>query len=102
MNWGHRLKEIITRNWREKIISVVLAFLFWYMIKAQDVRHPPAYLPPQPVKVTPAIPAPSQLAPTLQPNPQVAPQLNPVVPPPVTEPGVTRENTGGIGKPTGL
>jgi hypothetical protein len=103
MNWGHRLKEIVTRNWREKIISFVLAFLFWFMIKAQDVRQTPAYLPPQPMKMSPqTIPAPSQLEPTLEPSTQVSPQLNPVVSPsasgtvPVTEPGV------GIGKSTGL
>lgn len=101
MNWGHRLKEIVTRNWREKIISVVLAFLFWFMIKAQDVRQPPAYLPPQPVKMLPqTIPAPSQLTPTLEPDPQVPAQLTPVVPPPVSAP--TPESGVGISKATGL
>lgn len=35
MNWGRRVKTIITRNWREKLIAVVLAFLFWYLIRVQ-------------------------------------------------------------------
>lgn len=26
------------RNWKEKLLAVVLAFLFWYMIKAQAAR----------------------------------------------------------------
>ena len=54
MNWGHQLKELITRNWREKLISLLLAFLFWFMIKAQDVRHTPPYFSPPPVPVAPA------------------------------------------------
>ena len=54
MNWGNQLKEFIMRNWREKIISLVLAFLFWFMIKAQDVRHTPPYFSPPPVPVAPA------------------------------------------------
>lgn len=35
MSWGRRTKEILTRNWREKLLALVLAFLFWIMIKAQ-------------------------------------------------------------------
>lgn len=89
MNWGRRLKRAFTENWREKIISLVLAFLFWFMIKAQDVRHTPSYLmpPPQqaqllqimqqqqstlapaelePVLPPSAVPVPSQLTPRLQ------------------------------------
>lgn len=30
-----RFKDMLVRNWREKIIALVLAFLFWFMIKAQ-------------------------------------------------------------------
>lgn len=43
MNLGHRFKDLFTRNWREKLISLVLAFLFWYMIKAQDSRSSPTF-----------------------------------------------------------
>jgi YbbR domain-containing protein len=54
MNWGHRFKELFTRNWREKLISLLLAFLFWYMIKAQDARSTQPY----PTRPTPAAPSP--------------------------------------------
>ncbi len=37
MTWAH-LKNLICRNWKEKLLAVVLAFLFWYMIKAQAAR----------------------------------------------------------------
>lgn len=47
MNWGVRFKNMLTRNWREKLVAVLLAFLFWYMIKAQTVRSIP-YMPQQP------------------------------------------------------
>lgn len=54
MNWGHQLKELVTRNWREKLISLLLAFLLWYMIKAQDTRQSsPRFIPP-PAPVAPA------------------------------------------------
>ena len=42
MNWG-QLKNIFFRNWKEKLLAVVLAFLFWYMIKAQAVRSSMPY-----------------------------------------------------------
>ena len=42
MSWGH-LKNLIFRNWKEKLLAVVLAFLFWYMIKAQAVRSAMPY-----------------------------------------------------------
>lgn len=48
MNWGHRFKELITRNWREKLISLLLAFLFWFMIKAQGRPPHAALLQPAP------------------------------------------------------
>lgn len=91
MNWGHRFKELITRNWREKIISLLLAFLFWFMIKAQDVRYTQPYMtPPSPVRITPSTTtqAPSQLAPVLPPPAQAPPQLEPVVTPPASAPGL--------------
>jgi len=92
MNWGHRLKELITRNWREKIISLLLAFLFWFMIKAQDVRYTQPYMaPPPPVRITPSnsSPAPSQLAPVLPPPAEAPPELEPVVTPPPAVPGLS-------------
>ncbi len=79
MNWGHRLKLLVVRNWREKIISFVLAFLFWFMIKAQDARHP-TYIPPPPVRVAPTIPAPPQLEPTIEPTSDLPEKLAPVLP----------------------
>ncbi len=104
MNWGLRLKERITRNWREKFISFVLAFLFWFMIKAQDARHPP-YVPPPPVRVTPqTLPAaPPQLTPTLEPTPEEPSKLTPVLPT-TPEPAASpsAEQDEGISKSTGL
>lgn len=100
MNWGRWLKELITLNWREKIISLLLAFLFWFMIKAQDVRHIPAYVPSQPTKIT--SPAPAQLDPVLPPPSQVPPLLEPVVPAPVPQ-GAPVPGAGvGLGGATGL
>lgn len=32
------IKGAVTRNWKEKLLSVVLALLFWFMIKAQANR----------------------------------------------------------------
>jgi hypothetical protein len=92
MNWGHQLKELITRNWREKIISLLLAFLFWFMIKAQDVRYTQPYMAPAPVRITPpaSSPAPSQLAPVLPPPSEAPSQLEPVVTPPPATPGLSR------------
>ncbi len=40
MIWG-RFKNLFFRNWKEKLLAVVLAFLFWYMIKAQAARTSP-------------------------------------------------------------
>jgi hypothetical protein len=90
MNWGHRFKQLITRNWREKLISLLLAFLFWFMIKAQDVRYTQPYMAPPPVRITPSAssPAPSQLAPVLPPPAEAPSQLEPVVTPPEPTPGL--------------
>jgi hypothetical protein len=30
-----RFKTFLTRNWREKLVAILLAFLFWFMIKSQ-------------------------------------------------------------------
>lgn len=35
MKWGRQVKLLITRNWREKLIALVLAFLIWYLIRVQ-------------------------------------------------------------------
>ena len=37
MTW-EQFKNIFTRNWKEKLLAVVLAFLFWFMIKGQAAR----------------------------------------------------------------
>jgi len=34
VNWD-RFKQLFTRNWREKLIAILLAFLFWFMIRSQ-------------------------------------------------------------------
>ncbi|MCA1963953.1 MAG: hypothetical protein LDL31_08420 [Prosthecobacter sp.] len=33
-----QLKDLIVRNWKEKLLSLVLAFLFWFMIKGHAAR----------------------------------------------------------------
>jgi len=37
------LREIVTRNWKEKLLSLVLALLVWFMIKAQANRSSMPY-----------------------------------------------------------
>lgn len=86
MNSGRRLKRMLTENWREKIISLLLAFLFWFMIKAQDARNTQPYMLPPAQVLTQSTPAPSQLEPTLVPSTPVSPELNPVVDPPAPVP----------------
>ena len=51
MKLGSKLSQLITHNWREKVIAIALAFLVWYLIKSQGVvRRPLIYdlpnLPP--------------------------------------------------------
>jgi len=83
MNWGHQVKQLFLLNWREKIISLVLAFLFWFMIKAQDARYTPSYSVPQSARMTvPTSPAPSQLTPVIPPPVQLPSQLEPMLSPP--------------------
>ena len=60
MNWGTQFSNMLVRNWREKLVAFVLAFLFWLLIKAQTERPPMPYwqqMPPPAVQLTPA-PAP--------------------------------------------
>lgn len=37
------LKNIFVRNWKEKLLALVLAFLFWFMIKGQAARSSMPY-----------------------------------------------------------
>ena len=34
-NWAHRARLTFTRNWKAKLLALVLAFLFWQMVKGQ-------------------------------------------------------------------
>lgn len=49
MSWA-QIKSLITRNWREKIVAVLLAFLFWFMIKSQTARDQRHDLPLPPMR----------------------------------------------------
>ncbi len=43
MKWGPMLKRALTRHWGEKLLAVLVALLFWYMIRVQIARsslHP--------------------------------------------------------------
>lgn len=105
MNWGQRLNELVTRNWREKVISLVLAFLFWFMIKAQDARYTAPYAPAQAVKIVPqAFPPPPQLTPTIQPSTEVPVKLAPELPASsaVESPSVKSKPVDETVKSTGL
>jgi hypothetical protein len=42
VSWG-QIKNIFTRNWKEKLLALVLAFLFWFMIKGQAGRSSMPY-----------------------------------------------------------
>lgn len=103
MSWGHQVKELITRNWREKIMSLVLAFLFWFMIKAQDARQTLPYPMPPTVRIpVSASPAPSQLTPVIPSPVQVPSQLEPTLSPPNAAapparlPGTAISGTSGL------
>jgi hypothetical protein len=37
VSWD-QFKNLFSRNWKEKLLSLVLAFLFWFMIKGQAAR----------------------------------------------------------------
>lgn len=32
-----RVGQFVTYNWREKLMAVLLAFLFWYLVRTQAV-----------------------------------------------------------------
>ncbi len=103
MNWGHRFKELFTRNWREKGISLVLAFLFWFMIKAQDERYAQPYPMPQSVKIAPPIaPAPSELMPQLPQSAQVPSNLKSMLPAPPSDTVPTITPDVDVSPPSGL
>jgi hypothetical protein len=34
------LRSLITRNWKEKLVALFLAFLFWYLVKIQISNDP--------------------------------------------------------------
>ena len=103
MSWGHQVKELFTLNWREKIVSLLLAFLFWFMIKAQDARYAPSYsmTPPARMPVS-SSPAPSQLTPVISPPAQAPSQLEPTLSPPgsvtkpVSKPGEAITGAAGL------
>lgn len=46
VSWD-QFKNFFTRNWREKLVAVLLAFLFWFMIKGQ-ISPAPRFEPPLP------------------------------------------------------
>ncbi len=35
LTWLHEFRVMTTRNWRAKLLAVVVAFFFWNMIKQQ-------------------------------------------------------------------
>lgn len=56
MKWLKQAKLVLTRSWREKLVALVLAILFWYMIKAQIRRQVvPWMTPPSPVAQMPSL-----------------------------------------------
>lgn len=39
MNWN-QVNQSLSRNWREKCLALLIAFLCWVMIKGQSGRSP--------------------------------------------------------------
>lgn len=50
-NRMERLTLLVTRNWREKLLALGLAFLFWYLVKSQAVVERPYWVEPKPFPV---------------------------------------------------
>ena len=49
MNWD-QFKNLCIRNWREKLMALLLAFLFWFMIKSQIGAGSRTYPPLPPLR----------------------------------------------------
>lgn len=39
VTWAKEFRNILTRHWREKILAVVIATLFWNMVRQQLPTH---------------------------------------------------------------
>ena len=35
MRWDRKLAALLFHNWREKLVALVIAFFFWYLVRAQ-------------------------------------------------------------------
>lgn len=38
MKWIRMFWNMLRRNWREKLVALLFAFVFWYLIKGQADR----------------------------------------------------------------
>lgn len=43
MKWILMFWTMMRRNWREKMVAILFAFLFWYLIKSQAERDTPRF-----------------------------------------------------------